>query len=378
MATTPRQTRGGGKASRRDEDRLSDPLIDRDLARRTGGLPEHAQRWRILPGSPWLRVVIGLAILALLALVVTGARAADGFVAVPAQAARVTDQAGMLNAQQRTALDATLADYERRTGSQVAILLLPSTAPEAIEQYSLRVAEAWKLGRKGIDDGVLLVVAKDNPSSLRRLRIEAGRGVQGSLTDAQSKRILQDVIAPRFRQGDFYGGLAAGVSAITALMDKEHFPAPAGAAPAASATAAGSPASGGVAGMADAAGAGAIASTGPARDTGDTARGTPAGAGHADSGWSGSWLLPALLFGAFVILPILRGGSRRGLRRGGWGSDATGVLLGAALGNALSAAAHRGSAGSSWGGGGFGGGDSGGGFSGGGGTFDGGGASGDW
>jgi len=396
MATTPRQTRGGGKASSRDEDRLSDPLIDRDLARRTGGLAEHARRWSILPGSPWLRVVIGVAILLLLALVVTGARAADGFVAVPAHAARVTDQAGMLNPQQRSALDGVLADYERKTGSQIAILLVPSTAPEAIEQYSIRVAEAWKLGRKGIDDGVLLVVAKDNPSSLRRLRIEAGRGVQGTLTDAQSKRVLQDVIAPHFRQGDFYGGLAAGVSAIATLLDKEHFPAPPGAqgsaAPTDGGIASGSAsASGGVAGMAQTAGAGGIpgndgsnatqnaANSGATNGPGSTGGATePGRRGSGDGGgWSAGWLFPLLLFGVFVVLPMLRGGSRRGLRRGGWGSDATGVLLGAALGNALSAAAHRSSGGSSWGGGGFGG-DSGGGFSGGGGTFDGGGASGDW
>lgn len=421
MATTPRHTRGGGKASSRDEDRLSDPLIDRDLARRTGGLAEHARRWTILPGSPWLRVVIGLAIMALLALVVTGAQAADGFAAVPAHAARVTDQAGMLTAQQRSSLDGVLADYERKTGSQIAILLVSSTAPEAIEQYSIRVAEAWKLGRKGVDDGVLLVVAKDNPSSLRRLRIEAGRGVQGTLTDAQSKRVLQDVIAPHFRQGDFYGGLAAGVSSIATLLDKEHFPAPPGGQRTASASAPGATLGGaqqssaaggaaagnaGVAGMAAAAGAGGIPGSGEsglARSAADTGGAdvpgsagetrSPGGpdegtgqagrrnAGDGDSGrggrdgggWSAGWLLPLLLFGVFVILPMMRGGSRRGLRRGGWGSDATGVLIGAALGNALSAAASR-SGGGSWGGGG----DFGGGFSGGGGSFDGGGASGDW
>lgn len=378
MATTPRQTRGGGKASSRDEDRFSDPLLDRDLARRTGGRPENAPRWSVLPGSMWLRTVIGLAIIVLLALVVTGARAADGFVAVPAQAARVTDQAGMLTAQQRSALDGVLADYERKTGSQIAILLVPSTAPEAIEQYSIRVADAWKLGRKGVDDGVLLVVAKDNPSSLRRLRIEAGRGVQGTLTDAQSKRVLQDVIAPHFRQGDFYGGLAAGVSAIATLLDKEHFPAPPGtqAAAAQNTAAGGTPTgTGGVAGMAEAAGAGGIPGSGTARGTaGGSGDGTGQASQHGGGGWSAGWLLPLLLFGVFVILPMMRGGSRRGLRRGGWGSDATGVLLGAALGNALSAAS-RGNSGGSWGGGGFG---SGGGFSGGGGSFDGGGASGDW
>jgi len=379
MATPPRQTRGGGKGSSRDEDRLSDPLLDRDLARRTGGLTEHARRWSILPGSPWLRVVIGIAVLALLVLIVTGAQAADGFVAVPAHAARVTDHAGMLTSEQRGALDGALADYERKTGSQIAVLLLPSTAPEAIEQYSIRVADAWKLGRKGVDDGVLLVVAKDNPSSLRRLRIESGRGVQGTLTDAQSKRILQDVIAPRFRQGDFYGGLMAGVSAIEALLDKEHFPAAPGGSPAgvtAGGNASAGAASGGVAGMAEAAGAGAIPGAGASAPVDNSTSPGGEGAGRSE-GRSSGWLWPLLLFGVFVILPLMRG-SRRGLRSGGWGSNASGVLIGAALGNALSAAANRnsGSYGGGFGGGGFGGG--GGGFSGGGGTFDGGGASGDW
>ncbi|WP_036244988.1 YgcG family protein, partial [Massilia sp. BSC265] len=114
---------------------------------------------------------------------------------VPALSGRVVDEAGMLDAGQRERLSAVLADYEARTGSQIAVLLVKSTEPEAIEQFSIRVTDAWKLGRKGVDDGVLLMVARDNPSSLRRLRIEAGRGVQGVLTDAQSKRILQDVIA---------------------------------------------------------------------------------------------------------------------------------------------------------------------------------------
>ncbi|TFW10535.1 YgcG family protein, partial [Oxalobacteraceae bacterium OM1] len=150
---------------------------------------------------------------------------AQDFVPVPQLTARVTDQIGLLDAGQRQTLENVLKDYEDRSGSQIAILIVKTTAPEAIEQYSIRVFDQWKLGRKGVDDGVLLIVARDNPPSLRRLRIEAGRGVQGSLTDAQSKRILQDVIAPHFRQNDFYGGLSAGVSAISALIDKEKLPA---------------------------------------------------------------------------------------------------------------------------------------------------------
>jgi uncharacterized protein len=145
---------------------------------------------------------------------------------VPPLWSLVTDEAGMLTPDQHQQLERTLAGYHARTGSQIAVLLVTSTAPEAIEQYGIRVADAWKLGRKGVDDGVLVLVAKDNSKALRRLRIEAGRGVQGVLTDAQSKRILQDTIAPHFREQDWYGGLDAGVAAIQALLDQEKFPAP--------------------------------------------------------------------------------------------------------------------------------------------------------
>jgi uncharacterized protein len=146
---------------------------------------------------------------------------------VPELKARVTDQVGMLDAAQRDRLEAVLADYEAKTGSQIAVLLVMSTEPEAIEAYSIRVTDAWKLGRKGVDDGVLLVVAPGNPPALRRLRIEAGRGVQGVLTDAKSKRILQDIIAPHFREQHFYEGLVAGVGAIATVLNQEAFPAPA-------------------------------------------------------------------------------------------------------------------------------------------------------
>ena len=145
---------------------------------------------------------------------------------MPPLNALVTDTVDLLDAQQRSALENKLREYAERTGTQIGVLLISSTAPEAIEQYSIRVADAWKLGRKGVDDGVILIVAKDNQKPLRRLRLEVGRGVQGTVTDAQSNRILQDVIAPHFRQNDYYGGLVAATTALQTLLDKEHLPAP--------------------------------------------------------------------------------------------------------------------------------------------------------
>ncbi|RJG25063.1 TPM domain-containing protein [Massilia cavernae] len=248
------------------------------------------------------------------------------FVPVPPLTGHVTDQAGMLTPDQRSRLEAVLTDYEAKSGSQIAVLLVKTTEPEAIEQYGIRVVDQWKLGRKGIDDGVLLLVAKDNPSALRRLRIEAGRGVQGVLTDAQSKRILQDVIAPHFRQEQYYDGLVAGVGAIATLLNKELFPAPVQ---------------------------------------------QPQRQAQQDEGGIG--LIPILVIGAFVLMTIFRPRRRSRLARGAWTSGATGFILGSILSNV-------GRSGGGFGGGGFGdgGGSGGGGFSGGGGGFDGGGASGDW
>lgn len=251
-------------------------------------------------------------------LLLAGAAHAQQLLPVPELTGRVNDNAAMLSAQQRQQLEAVLADYEQQTGNQIAILTVDKTEPEAIEQYGIRVVEAWQLGRKGIDDGVLLLVAKDNPRSLRRLRIEAGRGVQGVLTDAQSKRILEDVIAPHFRQGEFYDGMVAGVSAIAALLAQEKLPA-------------------------------------PQRQQARQAEG------------EGSWW-PFVLFGVLVLMSMMRPRHRRSLSRGGWGAGTTGFILGNAIGGMMRGGGSHGG----FGGGGFGG------FSGGGGTFDGGGASGDW
>jgi len=143
-------------------------------------------------------------------------------VPVPPLTGRVTDQTATLTAEQKSALELTLRSFEARKGSQVAVLIVPTTSPESIEQYALRVAEQWKPGRKNVDDGALLVVAKDD----RTLRIEVGYGLEGALTDAASKRIISEIIVPRFRQGDFYGGITAGVDRILRVIDGEPLPMP--------------------------------------------------------------------------------------------------------------------------------------------------------
>lgn len=143
-------------------------------------------------------------------------------VAVPALTSPVTDLTGTLTPDQVATLDQELRAFSARKGSQIAILVVPTTAPEAIEQYSIRVTDAWKLGRKGADDGVLLLVAKDD----RTVRIEVGYGLEGVIPDAIAKRLVAEVITPRFKQGDFFGGLQAGVQQIVKLIDGEQLPPP--------------------------------------------------------------------------------------------------------------------------------------------------------
>lgn len=137
--------------------------------------------------------------------------------------ARVTDQTGTLTGEQAAALERMLEAFEKRKGSQLALLMVPTTAPETVEQYALRVAEQWKLGRKGVDDGVLLLVAKND----RAMRAEVGYGLEGALNDATAKRVISEVIAPRFREGDFYGGINAGLDRMIRVIDGEPLPAPA-------------------------------------------------------------------------------------------------------------------------------------------------------
>jgi uncharacterized protein len=143
-------------------------------------------------------------------------------VAVPALTGRVVDQTGTLSSSEQADLSRTLADFEKRKGSQIAVLIVPTTQPESIEQFSIRVAEAWKIGRSKVDDGAILVVAKND----RKLRIEVGYGLEGALTDATTKRIIDEIIAPRFKSGDFAGGITAGAERMMKIIDGEPLPAP--------------------------------------------------------------------------------------------------------------------------------------------------------
>jgi uncharacterized protein len=285
----------------------------------------------------------------ILALLMCWAFAAAADIAVPPLTGRVVDQTGTLSSGDIASLTQTLEDLENRKGSQVAVLIVPTTEPETIEQYAIRVAEAWKIGRKKIDDGALLVIAKND----RKLRIEVGYGLEGALNDVTVKRIIDEVITPKFRNGDFAGGISAGVDRIIRVIDGEPLPAPARA---------------------------------------------------RTSSWSSNFdaLNPFVLFAIFIGGAILRSTLGRLI-----GSVATGGIVGALawfIAGSLAASivagliafiftmfssgivssgpgTYSGSSGSSrggFGGGGFSGGGGGGGFSGGGGSFGGGGASGSW
>ena len=278
---------------------------------------------------------------------------AAGPVAVP-RIARVTDQANLLSAAERQALDAKLAAFEQARGSQVVVITVPSLGFETIEEFAGRVTDQWKLGRKGVDDGVLFVVASQD----RKLRIHTGRGVQGTLTDALSKRIVSDIVSPRFRKGDYAGGIDAGVDAIFKAIEGENLALPA-----------------------------------------------PKGSPEAGGGMGALGSIPTLLIIAFFVVPIV-GGIMRSMFGRFFGATATAglagvagtVLLGSLLigiiaavvaflftligGVGVGRAVGRGGRGPVFIPGGFGGGGGGwgggGGFSGGGGGFDGGGASGSW
>ncbi len=165
-------------------------------------------------GIGWLLLTTALA-------AVAPAARAD-LVPVPALVQRVTDLTTTLDAAQRQQLEQRLADFETAKGSQIAILIVPTTGAEDIEPFSLRVAEQWQLGRKGIDDGALLVVALED----RAVRLEVGYGLEGAVPDAIAKRIVSDVITPYFRQGDYFGGLQAGIERLLGVIEGEPLPEP--------------------------------------------------------------------------------------------------------------------------------------------------------
>lgn len=141
---------------------------------------------------------------------------------VPVLRERVTDLTGTLSADAQAALTARLAQLERDTGSQLAVLVVSSTAPEDIAAYAIRVVDAWKLGREQVDDGVLLLVARDD----RRMRIEVGYGLEGAIPDARARQIIDGIIAPHFRSGDYAEGINAGADALAGLIRGEQLPAP--------------------------------------------------------------------------------------------------------------------------------------------------------
>lgn len=143
--------------------------------------------------------------------------------AVPALQSSVTDLTQTLSAEQQSALAAKLDAFSREKGSQIAVLIVPTTAPEDIAQYSIRVAEAWQVGRDKQDDGVIMLIAKND----RKMRLEVGYGLEGAIPDLTAKRIISEVMAPYFKQGDFYGGLNAASDQIMRLIQGEQLPAPA-------------------------------------------------------------------------------------------------------------------------------------------------------
>jgi uncharacterized protein len=142
--------------------------------------------------------------------------------AIPELSSRVTDLTQTLSSAEQARLEQKLAAFETKKGSQIALLIVPTTQPEDIAQYSIRVVEKWKIGREKIDDGLLLLVAKDD----RKIRIEVGYGLEGAVPDLYAKRIVSEIIGPKFKQGDFYGGLDAGVDSLIGLVDGEALPAP--------------------------------------------------------------------------------------------------------------------------------------------------------
>ena len=168
--------------------------------------------------AKWIRMLLALCAGLLLSL-------AQAQQAIPALTGHVMDHSATLDAAQLAQLEAKLAAFEQSRGAQIVLLLVPTTQPEDIASYSQRVADSWKVGRKGIGDGLLLVVAKSD----RKVRIEVAKALEGAIPDLASKRVIDEAITPRFRQGDFAGGLDAASEQLMALIRAEALPEPAGA-----------------------------------------------------------------------------------------------------------------------------------------------------
>ena len=164
----------------------------------------------------------GLALLWLAGWLLPSLVVAADLVPLPELKARATDLTGTLSAEQRGRLEEKLQGIESGKGSQVVVLLVPTTQPETIEDFGIRLAEAWKIGRKGTSDGVIIIVAKND----RRMRIEVGYGLEGAIPDAVAKRIVAERMAPRFKQGDFAGGIEAAVDALAGIIAGEALPEP--------------------------------------------------------------------------------------------------------------------------------------------------------
>ena len=285
-------------------------------------------------------------------LLLAAASAGAQVIAIPPLTARVTDLTGTLTGGVEAGIEAKLADLEKSKGSQVAVLMVPTTQPEDIEQFGIRVAEGWKLGRKGVDDGAILIVAKDD----RKVRIEVGQGLEGALPDAIASRIIAETIAPRFKTGDYDGGVAAGVDQIIGVVNGEPLPQP---------DQKWERNTGGISHFFPILLVVVVVAAGVLRSMFGRVAGSLATGGLAGGiAWFLShWLPIGLGAGVVAFLFALVAGGSRGWAAGGggWGGGFGGGLGGGGLG-----------------GGGFGGGGGGGGFSGGGGGFSGGGASGSW
>ena len=163
-----------------------------------------------------------LTLAALCLLVASAAALAQGVLPVPPLAGRVIDQTGTLDAAQQAALSQKLATIEQTLGSQVVVLLVPTTQPEDIAAYAQRVGDSWKIGRRGVGDGLLLVVATQD----RRVRIEVAKALEGAIPDLMAQRIINEHITPAFKAGDYAGGLSAAVDAVAARIKGEDLPAP--------------------------------------------------------------------------------------------------------------------------------------------------------